>query len=139
MSGGGPATGLVTGLGTAAGRGLGAAFGTVGRLRGGRALHPQGVALTGTLTRSPGAVRSGIAWLDAAGTDPVRGRLSRSAGLPTLLPDVLGLALRCPTPDGPVDLLLTATGLGRWTRWLLAPHRRVDGVAATGTPQAPPS
>jgi hypothetical protein len=74
-------------------------------------------------------VPSGVAWLDTPGEDAVTGRLSRSAGLPTAFPDVLGLALRCPGEDGPVDLLLSATGLGRWTRWLLAPRRRVDGAA----------
>ena len=54
-------------------------------------------------------------------------RLSRSLGLPTVLPDVLGFALRVPG-ERPVDLLLSSTGRGRWTR--LVPVLRRDAATS---------
>ena len=52
----------------------------------------------------------GIPWLDAAATDPAVVRMSRGAGLPAPLPDLLGLAIRLPGGAEPVDLLLSTTG-----------------------------
>jgi hypothetical protein len=66
-----------------------------------RPIHPKGVGLTGELTRTGNAGSpSGVEWLDAPGTDSVQARFSRSAGLPSRLPDVLGLALRLTPSDG---------------------------------------
>jgi hypothetical protein len=49
-------------------------------------------------------------------------RLSRSAGLPAPLPDVLGLALRVSLPDGRHgDVLLSTTGRRGVGRFLLRP------------------
>ena len=56
-------------------------------------------------------------------------RQSRAVGLPAPVPDIFGLALRVPTPDGRHgDLLFATTGLGRLTRFALtgsrSPYRR---------------
>ncbi len=81
-------------------------------------LHPRGHVVTGTLRRSGSAERSGSAWLDETGEDPVLVRQSRSLGLPAPLPDVFGLALRVPVAaDRSGDLLFATTGLGRLTRF----------------------
>lgn len=66
-----------------------------------RPIHPQGVGLTGELTRTGNPDGpSGLDWLDTPGTDSVQARLSRSVGLPAKLPDILGLALRITPADG---------------------------------------
>ena len=70
-------------------------------LRRGRALHPRGLLLEGTLT-----VKSEL--LGERGEHEVPVRLSKGVSLPGRLPDVLGLAVRL--PNG-VDLLLS-TGYG---------------------------
>jgi hypothetical protein len=82
-----------------AGQAFAAVFRAIKAVRPGRPIHPRGVSLVGELTRTgavgraaggiPGA-RSGIGWLDAAGTDHVQARFSRSLGLPEALPDILG-------------------------------------------------
>ena len=97
-----------------------AAFRAASRLRGERAIHPRGRALVGTLTATGGA-GTGVALLDSPGRYDVLVRVSRSAGLPELLPDVLGLAVRVLDAHGPgahQDLLLDSTGpeplLRRW-------------------------
>jgi len=113
-------------------RPLGAAvavgFAAVGRARGGRPLHPQGNVLDGTLTRTGQGPPSGISWVDAPGDDPVLARLSRSAGFPRALPDVLGLACAAGLTGQPVDLLMATTGLGAITRWVPALHRQLTGA-----------
>jgi hypothetical protein len=84
------------------------------------------------LRREPGATPSGVAWLDDAGDERVQVRLSRSVGLPTRLPDILGLAVRVPVAGECVgDLLLATTGTGRIGRFLLRPARNPHGVAYT--------
>lgn len=91
-----------------------------------RPIHSQGVALEGTVTWLPGAVPSGIDWIDRpppGGLQPIIARLSRSAGIPGPLPDVIGLAFRFTTPDGPADVELASTGFGFPSRFWLAPHR----------------
>lgn len=86
-----------------AGQAFAAVFRAIKAVRPVRPIHPRGLSLVGELTRHgmedravvgmPGA-RSGISWLDTAGTDQVQARFSRSVGLPEALPDILGLALR---------------------------------------------
>jgi hypothetical protein len=124
-----PAARTLTG---AAGRLLAALFFLVGTVRRRRhkALHPLGRTAPGTLSRHGGS-RSGVAWLDEAGTDRVVVRLSRSAGLPAPLPDILGLAVRVPVGAGHGDLLFASTGSGRVGRFVLRPARRLDGTAYT--------
>lgn len=89
-------------------------------------LHPRGVVQHGVLTRTSGDRPSGVAWLDETGRDDVLVRRSRGAGLPSRLPDVQGLAVRLPRPDGYADLLLSSAGLGRVTRFLPVPGWRSD-------------
>jgi hypothetical protein len=116
----------------AAGRVLAGVFFLVGKARRARhkALHPRGRTAPGSLRRH-GGTRSGVAWLDGAGTDRVLVRLSRSAGLPDPLPDILGLAVRVPAGAGHGDLLFASTGRGRLSRFLLRPARRHESAAHT--------
>jgi hypothetical protein len=95
----------------------------VRRLRTGtRPLHPRGVVRRGTLvlddSGAPGARELGAPYVTTAVV-----RVSRSVGLPRLLPDVLGVAVRWHRDGRPHDLLLSTTGLGRLTRFLLVPRR----------------
>lgn len=106
-----------------------------------RPIHPEGIGLAGTLTRTgnPGEP-SGLDWLDTPGTDAVESRFSRSAGLPQRLPDILGLALRV-TPSGaaaaggPADVLFASTGWRLPGRFLLQP--KLDAASATLTTLMP--
>ena len=90
-----------------------------------RPMHPLGLVYVGRLVR-PGspAELTGSAFLDEPGDDEVLVRQSRAAGLPPPWPDVNGLAVRLPAPgERPGDLLLSTTGRGRLTRYLLAVSR----------------
>jgi len=101
--------------------------------RRGRPVHPTGLSLVGSLDRlAGGAERSGIAWLDEPGTAVVHARLSRGLGLPEVLPDIVGLALRVSDRGGTCDVLLASTGRSRLGRFLVLLRRRVDR-AALGT------
>lgn len=117
----------------------GVAFRQVARWRRAKPLHPVGVVLHGRLLRdglglragsgSRDGSRSGVQWIDSAGDDPVLVRLSRSAGLPSWLPDVMGLAVR----DGSTDLLLSSAGRAPLARHLLA-LRRTPACSRTAAP-----
>lgn len=88
-----------------------AAVHAASRLRGERAIHARGRTLTGRLT-VPGGGTTGAVLLDTPGDYDVLVRVSRSAGLPLPLPDVLGLAVRVLDAHGPgahQDLLLDST------------------------------
>jgi len=116
---------------TVAGEGLGAAIAGIRRLRRPRPVHPRGLVLNGTLEWMPQRAPAGVDWIDGPhGEQPVLARLSRSIGLPPVLPDVLGLALRVgPTDDGAFgDLLLASTGLGPASRFTLIPHLTPSGA-----------
>lgn len=104
---------------------LGAVVAAVRRWRP-RPLHPTGTVLTGTL-HLDGDGAPGAAALSAPVTHPVTVRVSRAAGLPAPLPDVFGLAVHWTVDDHPQDLLLSATGLGRVTRFIVAPRFRPLG------------
>lgn len=92
------------------------AFHTLGTLRHARAFHPRGMLLNGELTTlSDGALPL------PSGTRPVIARLSKGAGTPGGMPDILGLAVRIPDPDGPThawDLALSSAGSGKLGRML---------------------
>jgi hypothetical protein len=134
-----------------AGQAFAAVFKAIKGVRPVRPIHPRGLGLVGELTRHgmedravagmPGA-RSGISWLDAAGSDQVQARFSRSVGLPAAFPDILGLALRLGAgaegmagssdigagagAEGmegsqPADILFASTGWGFPARFLLLP------------------
>lgn len=131
-------TSAVTG---SAGQAFAALFRLLKLARPDRPIHPEGLGLAGTLTRTGNpAGPSGIDWLDSAGTDQVVARYSRSLGLPQVLPDILGLALRVsPAGDGgsggaasgPADVLFASTGWGVPGRFLLMPRLDVAGAAMT--------
>ncbi|MGY1806612.1 phosphodiesterase [Blastococcus sp. SYSU D00669] len=114
------------GLPEAAGRLVGAPLGALARWRQGKPMHPRGVVFDGELERGTGTEPFGVPWLDEPARDRVVVRLSRGAGLPPALPDLLGLAVRI--PDGPVDLLLSTTGTAPLLR--LLPTVRRDPAAA---------
>ncbi|MDQ0866394.1 SRPBCC family protein [Arthrobacter globiformis] len=130
-----------------AGRGFAAVFRAVKAVRPFRPIHPRGVSLVGELTLTGAAGRtaaglpgpSGISWLDDAGTRQVRGRFSRSVGLPGSLPDILGLALRVGTgvggSDDVADILFASTGWGVPARFMLLP--KLDAGTARFTTLMP--
>jgi len=109
------------------GKALAGLFFGIGKARASsrRALHPDGELRRGLLARQGCESPTGVPWLDNAGTDEVLLRFSRSVGLPSLLPDVWGLAVRVPHEEGGyADLLLASTGAGRWGRFVLRLARR---------------
>lgn len=115
----------------AAGQALAAAFKALKALRPNRPIHPTGVALTGTIERRPGCVESGILWIDSPGPAAVSARLSRSIGMPSGWPDILGLALRVTTESGPADILLASTAMSWPGRLMLTAHRYASNSKLT--------
>lgn len=112
-----------------AGRLVAVPLGALARRRDGKPMHPRGVVLGAVLERQGGDPPWGVPFLDAVGREEVVVRLSRGAGLPEPLPDLLGLAVRLDTGLGaPVDLLLSSTGRGRLTR--VVPVLRRDAASA---------
>ena len=143
-----------------AGRGFAAVFRAIKAVRPVRPIHPRGISLVGELNLTGTAGRaaaglpaaSGIAWLDDAGTRQVRGRFSRSVGLPESLPDILGLALRTSGASGTTgdagaagegditgagdgadvgDVLFASTGWGVPGRFMLLPKLDVGTARFT--------
>jgi hypothetical protein len=97
-----------------------AVFAALARLRAARAFHPSGALLAGRVELD-GPASPTVAVL-GAGMHPALLRVSKGAGTPGRLPDLLGLAVRLTDlPDGPVDLLHTTVGRHRCTGALLAP------------------
>ena len=118
----------MTDLPRTAGRAVAVPLGALARRRGGKPMHPRGAVLDAVLERTGGPAGWNVPWLAGSGDEAALVRLSRGAGLPTPLPDLLGLAVRLPGPDGPVDLLLSTTGRGRLTRWVPVPRRDAAAV-----------
>jgi hypothetical protein len=119
-------------LARTAGGALAAATGVLGAARRRvKPLHPDGELRHATVTRTPAAMPSGVPWLDAPGEDEAVVRVSRAIGLPGMLPDIQGLAIRIVLEGTQGDLLLASTGLGRIGRYLLTPARSVTGRALT--------
>jgi hypothetical protein len=113
----------VTDLARAAGRLLAVPLAAVARTRRGRPMHPRGAVFDAVLDRTGSVPAWGVPWLDDPARDDVVVRMSRGAGLPAPLPDLLGLAIRVPGESGPVDLLLSSTGRGAVTRLVPVPRR----------------
>jgi hypothetical protein len=84
-------------------------------------MHPRGAVFDGVLERGTGGAPFGLPWLDEGARDDVLVRFSRGFGLPSPLPDLLGIAVRI--PDGPVDLLLSSTVTGPLLRLVPVPRR----------------
>jgi hypothetical protein len=115
-------------LSRTAGRAVAVPLGALARLTRGKPMHPRGVVVDAVLDRSGGPAAWGVPWLAERDSRRVVVRLSRSAGLPAPLPDLLGLAVRIPGPGGPVDLLLSTTGRGPLTRLVTVPRRDAAAV-----------
>ncbi|MGY1858332.1 phosphodiesterase [Modestobacter sp. SYSU DS0290] len=118
----------------AAGRAVARPLVALTRLRRAKPMHPYGVLFRARFERTGPAAPWGVDWIDRPGQQEALVRLSRGAGLPGPLPDVLGMALRLPDggPGGrPVDLLLSTTGRGRLTRLVPVPRR--DAGATYGS------
>jgi hypothetical protein len=117
----------VVDLARAAGRLVAVPLGALARWRRGKPMHPRGAVFAAVLERHGGPAAWGVPWLDDTATEVVTVRVSRGAGLPAPLPDVLGLAVCVPGsgPAGPepVHLLLSSTGRGRLGRLLPVPRR----------------
>jgi hypothetical protein len=112
-------------LARSGGAALSALFTAFSRLRPAeKPLHPRGRVVDARLARTGAAAPFGVAWLDEPGAEDVVVRFSRGVGLPSGLPDVLGMAVRIPTVTGFADLLFSTTGRGRVTRFLMVPRRR---------------
>ncbi len=107
-----------------AGSALGGVFHVAARIRGGRPLHPKGATYDAVISRHGIGLRTGADWLDLPGEDWGLVRLSRAAGLPGPLPDVLGMALTF-SGDGDerYDVLLATTGSSAPGRFMLVPRR----------------
>jgi hypothetical protein len=117
---------------TCVGWALGGVFFLIGKVRGRKALHPRGQVLQGVIDRHGSLSKTGVPWLDEAGTDHVAVRFSRSVGLPAPRADILGLALRIPVAPGQFgDVLLATTGTGLLGRYVLLPARRHGARAYT--------
>lgn len=111
-------------LADAAGVVLRALVGAVDRVRPSpRPLHPRGVVRRGTLLVDD-AGAPGARELGAPLVVPAVARVSRAAGLPAPLPDVFGVAVRWEVGGLTHDLLLSGTGLGPLTRFVLVPRTR---------------
>ena len=106
----------------AAGRLVAVSLGALARWRRGKPMHPRGALFEAALERHGGPACWGVPWLDETVVEPAIARLSRGAGLPAPLPDLLGLAVRVPGGTAPVDLLLSSAGAGRLTRLLPVPR-----------------
>ncbi|MCW2993627.1 MAG: hypothetical protein JWQ18_1122 [Conexibacter sp.] len=109
-----------------------AGFGLLARARGDRALHPRGVTWAATTTFARPV--PGVAALSAPRELDSLLRLSRAIGLPPVLPDILGLALRLHDFDGPgrpLDLLLASSPPPPSHR-TLAPARSFERTWFTG-------
>ncbi|MCU1602234.1 MAG: pSRTUE45c [Frankiales bacterium] len=106
------------------------------KVRGERILHAKGRTFTAEVTTTGSDL--GVPLLDEPATHRAVVRLSRGAGLPDLLPDALGLAIRLLDAHGPgrhQDLLLT-TGTDRPVlRHAIVPRR--DLLASTYTSLVP--
>ena len=101
------------------------AFRGIAALRGRRRVfHPSGRLYEGTLTLGANPSLPASAFFMEPGSYPAIVRTSRGAGLPSALPDVLGLAIKLPDRWGPgadQDFLLVSSGEGPIGRRMLVP------------------
>lgn len=110
---------------SALGRAIDVVVRAASAVRGERVIHAKGAAYEGELTLLAGAENLAVPLVKGRLNRPVLVRLSRGAGLPDALPDVLGLAIRIPDADGsghPQDLMLATGGGSPLARRLLIPR-----------------
>lgn len=91
-----------------------------------RSLHPAGRSFAGELRIWGADPPVGSALTDDPGRFPVTVRVSKGIGTHGSRPDVLGLAVRIPGPDGDTDILLSTAGRGRLSRHVPVPRRGFD-------------
>lgn len=102
-----------------------------------RPIHSRGLRLDGTVVVHPHGLISGISWVDQPGENTVTARVSRSAGTPDGLPDVVGLAVRIhhqesgSIPSTFSDILLSSTGWSYPSRFVLVPRLSVSRAPLT--------
>jgi hypothetical protein len=126
--------GSIQALGRRAGDGAAAVVAGVlagiARARGGKAVHPHGVAYDGRLVvEGSAAAPAGSRLLATPGEWPVVVRFSRSVGLPRPLPDLLGMSIRVLDAYGEgrhQDFLLISSAEPPVTRHLFLPARDVQ-------------
>lgn len=103
-------------------------FRSLSRLRGKRIFHPHGILFSANLRVPHGvAEHRGVALLERPATFPANVRFSRALGLPSGMPDVLGIALRLLDAYGRgqhQDLLLVSSGTAPGLRHALVPGPR---------------
>lgn len=109
----------------------GAAFYAAARLRARRAFHPKGHIFKASFVR--GATDHGVAELlapDGTSPRPAAVRLSKGAGVPDPIPDILGLALKLHGDENlpEQDLLLASSLPAPVGRHLLVPARSFTGT-----------
>jgi hypothetical protein len=109
-------------LSSVGGKALGQVFGAAAALRRKKPLHPRGSVVPIRLVRGGLYPGLGVPWLDEPGIDTGIARFSRSVGLPSALPDILGLAIRLEAPGQQHDLLLATTGRRPVARSVLVPR-----------------
>ena len=107
-------------VGGVVGEVLGAGFGLAARVRRNKPIHPAGHVGAGVLEVTAPAPDLGVPLLAEPGSHACVVRWSRSAGVPSPLPDVEGFALRVDDAGegAPSDLLLASSGVGLVTRYL---------------------
>lgn len=103
---------------------LGLGLGALAVVRRTKPLHPVGRVGTGELEISSPRPEYGVPLLAGPGTHRCTARFSRAAGTPASWPDIDGLAVRLEEPTA--DVLFASTGVGRMTRFLLAPRRPAE-------------
>jgi hypothetical protein len=100
-------------------------------LRGDRALHPDGVVFAGTFQALASEAVRGSALFAGGGERRALVRISRGAGIPEPLPDVLGCAIRVLDAYGPgahQDFALASSRREPVARHVLLPARDFLGV-----------
>ena len=105
-------------------RAAAALFGALSAARGRRIFHPRGDGFVAEIEVDRPLHRyDGIPLLSERRTYEGVARLSRALGLPSPLPDLLGLAFRIELDGGPQDLLLVSSARSPGLRHLLLPSR----------------
>jgi hypothetical protein len=124
-------------ISSAIGTGFEVLFRGIKHVRRHRPIHTRGLRLDGDVVVHDHGLPSGISWIDEPGSSPATARISRSAGTPDGLPDVVGLAVRIHHPDGgPApstfsDVLLSSTGWSFPGRFVLVPRLSASKAALT--------
>ena len=110
-------------------RAAAAVFGALSAVRRKRIFHPRGDGFEAEIEVDRPLHRyDGIPLLSDRATYGGVARLSRAVGLPSSLPDLLGLAFRIEIAGGPQDLLLISSARSPVLRHLLLPTRAGFGA-----------